>query len=92
MAVNSTWAVFVTVRSNVTVARGRPAGGSDGRAPFDQLYVCDLDGTLLRSDATLSARAERSLSSMLDAGRSSPSRVRRRTRVTASGGSSGCAA
>lgn len=35
---------------------------------LDQLYVCDLDGTLLRSDASLSAHAQRSLLAMLEAG------------------------
>ena len=36
--------------------------------PSDQLFVCDLDGTLLRPDATLSPHAQRSLSAMLEAG------------------------
>ncbi|MEE3755320.1 HAD family hydrolase [Mycobacterium intracellulare] len=33
-----------------------------------RLYVCDLDGTLLRSDATLSAAARDGLNQLLDAG------------------------
>jgi hypothetical protein len=32
------------------------------------LYVCDLDGTLLRSDATLSGFARDSINRLLDAG------------------------
>jgi len=32
------------------------------------LYICDLDGTLLRSDATLSAFAREGLNELIDAG------------------------
>ncbi|MGK4585454.1 HAD-IIB family hydrolase [Kitasatospora sp. HPMI-4] len=43
-------------------------GSDQSGPPIDDLYVCDLDGTLLRPDATLSPASLQGLNRLLDAG------------------------